>query len=102
MHECCKQLSREKSRFNPLPHGVLATFSLTAGGPRGPPEKDDISRETTILMTSLRTHWTSAVRREGLYCTYPPLPPSAMERSLCTVTKNYIVLYLCLESKIVY
>ncbi len=29
--------------FNPLPHGVLATFSLTAGGPIGPPKKDDIS-----------------------------------------------------------
>ncbi len=29
--------------INPLPHGVLATFSLTAGGPIGPPKKDDIS-----------------------------------------------------------
>ena len=34
---------------NPLPHGVLATFSPTAGGLMGPPKKDDISREKTIL-----------------------------------------------------
>jgi hypothetical protein len=46
---------------NPLPHGVLATFSPTAGGLMGLPKKDDISREKTILMTSLRTHRASAV-----------------------------------------
>ena len=32
------------STFNPLPHGVLATFSLTAGGLIEPSKKDDISR----------------------------------------------------------
>ena len=58
--------------LNPLPHGVLATFSLTAGGPIGPPKKDDISREKAIMMTSLRTYRTSAVRREGLHCKHPP------------------------------
>ncbi len=36
---------------NPLPHGVLASFCLTAGGLLRPPEEDDISREKTILMT---------------------------------------------------
>jgi hypothetical protein len=35
-------------------HGVLATFNLTAGGLLRPPEKGDISREKTILMTSLQ------------------------------------------------
>jgi hypothetical protein len=74
--------SREK--VNPLPHGVLATFSLTAGGPIGPPRKDDISIEKTILMTPLRTHWASAVSREGLYYTFPPPPTQRHERSLCT------------------
>ncbi len=38
-------------RFNPLPHGVLASFCLTAGGLHRPPEEDDISREKTIMMT---------------------------------------------------
>jgi hypothetical protein len=51
----------EEAYFNPLPHGVLATFFLTAGGFMSPPIKDDISKETRILMTSLRTHRTSAV-----------------------------------------
>jgi hypothetical protein len=36
---------------NPFPHGVLASFCLTAGGLLRPPEEDDISREKTILMT---------------------------------------------------
>ena len=40
--------------INPLPHGVLATFNLTAGGLLRPPEEGDISREKTILMTSLQ------------------------------------------------
>jgi hypothetical protein len=71
--------------INPLPHGVLATFFLTAGGPIDPPKKDDISRKKTILMTSLRTHRSSAVRREGLFFSYPPLPPSTLKRSLCTI-----------------
>ncbi len=61
--------------FNPLPHGVLATFFPTAGGLIGPPKKDDISRQKTILMTSLRTYRASAVRREGLHDTCPPPPP---------------------------
>jgi hypothetical protein len=79
--------------FNPLPHGVLATFSLTAGGPIGPPKKDDISREKTILMTSLRILLASAVRREGLPYTYqPPLPPSIMKRSLGTFHNHYLAL----------
>jgi hypothetical protein len=26
--------------FNPLPHGVLATFFPTAGGPMDPPKKE--------------------------------------------------------------
>jgi hypothetical protein len=40
-----------RERVNPLPHGVLASFCLTAGGLLRPPEEDDISREKTILMT---------------------------------------------------
>jgi hypothetical protein len=71
--------------YNPLPHGVLATFFLTAGGFMSLPIKDDISRETTILMRSLRTHRTSAVSSQGLYYNYPPLPPLAIERSLYTL-----------------
>ena len=71
--------------FNPLPHGVLATFFPTAGGPMGPPIKDDISREKMILMTSLRTHRASAVSSPGLFYTYLSLPPCAIERSLCTL-----------------
>ncbi len=64
--------------FNPLPHGVLATFSPTAGGLMGPPKKDVISREKTILMTSLQTHRTSAVSSPGtslhLSSPSPPAP----------------------------
>ncbi len=71
--------------FNPLPHGVLATFFPTAGGPMGPPIKDDISREKTILMTSLRTHRASAVSSPGHCYTYLPLTPCAIESSLCTL-----------------
>ncbi len=37
--------------FNPLPHRVIASFCLTAGGLLRPPEEDDISREKMILMT---------------------------------------------------
>ena len=50
----------------------------------GPPKKDDISREKTILMTSLRTHMASAVSSPGFHYTHPPPPPCAIERSLCT------------------
>jgi hypothetical protein len=55
--------------LNPLPHGVLATFFPTAGGLMGPPKKDDISREETILMTSLRTHRAFAVSSPRLHYT---------------------------------
>ncbi len=41
----------KKTFLNPLPHGVLASFCLTAGGLLRPPEEDDISREKIILMT---------------------------------------------------
>ncbi len=41
-------------KINALPHGVLATFNLTAGGLLRPPEEGNISREKTILMTSLQ------------------------------------------------
>ncbi len=70
--------------INPLPHGVLATFYPTAGGLMGPPKKDDISREKTILMMSLRTHRASAVSSSGFHYTNPPPPSCAIERSLCT------------------
>ena len=40
-------------RVNLLPHRVLVTFFLRAGGLIWPPEEGDISREKTILMTSL-------------------------------------------------
>ncbi len=39
--------------LNPLPHRVLATFSLIAGGLLRSPE-GNFSREKTILMTSLQ------------------------------------------------
>ncbi len=45
--KCCWQL-------NPLPCGTLATFFLTAVGPMQHTKEDDIGREKTILMTSLR------------------------------------------------
>jgi hypothetical protein len=32
------------THLNPLPHGVLASFYLTAGGLPRPPEEGDISR----------------------------------------------------------
>jgi hypothetical protein len=47
-------MTLSQSTVNPLPHGVLATFNLTAGGLLRPPEEGDISREKTILMTSLQ------------------------------------------------
>ncbi len=50
----------------------------------GPPKKDDIRREKTILMTSLRTHRASAVSSPGFHYTHPPPPPCAIERSVCT------------------
>jgi hypothetical protein len=37
--------------LNPLPHRVLASFYLNAGGLLRPPEEGDISREKTIVMT---------------------------------------------------
>ncbi len=40
----------------------------------GPPKKEDISREKTILMTMLQTHRASAVSSPELHYTYQPLP----------------------------
>ncbi len=106
--------------FNPLPHGVLATFYPTARGLMGPPKKDDISREKTILMTSLRTHRASAVSSPGFHYTHPPPPPCAIERSLCTAQaphhsladnffkegnslyRNHVVLLLLCRHKLFY
>jgi len=51
----------------------------------GPPKKDDISREKTILMTSLRIYRASAVSSLRLHYNYAPLPPPTIERSLCTL-----------------
>jgi hypothetical protein len=48
--------------FNPLPSGTLATFFLTAVGPIQHTKEGDISREKTILMTSLRLERAAAVR----------------------------------------
>jgi hypothetical protein len=42
----------------------------TAGGLMGPPKKEDIRREKTILMTSLQTHRASAVSSPELHYTY--------------------------------
>ena len=49
-------------QFNPLPSGTLATFFLTAVGPIQHTKEGDISREKTILMTSLRLERAAAVR----------------------------------------
>jgi hypothetical protein len=76
--------------LNPLPHGVLATFSLTAGGPIGLPKKDDISWEQMLLMTSLRTHRAFAMRRKGLPNTYPP-PPIQRHGEF------FVYIFLCLH-----
>jgi hypothetical protein len=75
--------------FNPLPHGVLATFYPTARGLMGPPKKDDISREKTILMTSLRTQRASAVSSPGFHYTHPPLPPAPL-RGHCVQHRHHI------------
>ncbi len=48
--------------FIPLPSGTLATFFLTAVGPIQHTKEGDISREKTILMTSLRLERAAAVR----------------------------------------
>ncbi len=48
--------------LNPLPSGTLATFFLTAVGPIQHTKEGDISREKTILMTSLRLERAAAVR----------------------------------------
>jgi hypothetical protein len=50
--------------INPLPSGTLATFFLTAVGPIQHTNEDDIGREKTILMTSLRLERAAAVRRQ--------------------------------------
>ncbi len=49
-------------RVNPLPSGTLATFFLTAVGPIQHTKEGNISREKTILMTSLRLERAAAVR----------------------------------------
>jgi hypothetical protein len=51
-----------RDRVNPLPSGTLATFFLTAVGPIQHTKEGDISREKTILMTSLRLERAAAVR----------------------------------------
>ncbi len=58
--------------LNPLPHGVPATISLTAGGLLRPPEEGDISREKTLLMTAGLIR-PPPVRREQFQ---PPVPLS--------------------------
>ena len=49
--------------LNTLPSGTLATFFLTAVGLIQHTNEDDIGREKTILMTSLRLERAAAVRR---------------------------------------
>jgi hypothetical protein len=62
----------------------------------GPPKKDDISREKTILMTSLQTHRALAVSspRTSLHLS---TSPNAIERSLCTLpgTRSQLSRQLC-------
>jgi hypothetical protein len=48
--------------YNPLPSGTLAAFFLTAVGQLQHIKEGDISREKTILMTSLRLERAAAVR----------------------------------------
>ncbi len=76
--------------LNPLPHGVLATFSLTAWGFMDPPKKDDISRENAILMTSLQTYRASAVSSPGLHYTYPP-PSHPRHWEVIGYTKSFLL-----------
>ena len=47
--------------ISPLPSGTLAAFFLTAVGPIQHTKEGDISREKTILMTSLRLERAAAV-----------------------------------------
>ncbi len=60
------------SDFNPLPHGVLASFHLTAGGLPRPPKEGDISTEKTILMTSLRVWYGLHEWVENNFSAPPP------------------------------
>jgi hypothetical protein len=48
--------------LNPLPSGTLATFFLTAVGLIQHTKEGDISKEKTILMTSLRLERAAAGR----------------------------------------
>jgi hypothetical protein len=72
-----------KNLLNPLPCGTLATFFLTAVGPIQHTNEDDIGREKTILMTSLRQERAAAVRR--LQVSITPLPPT------CRVSVNSLM-----------
>jgi hypothetical protein len=60
--------------LNPLPCGTLVTFFLTAVGPIQHTNEDDIGRENTILMTSLRLERAVAVKRRQVSIT--PLRPT--------------------------
>jgi hypothetical protein len=60
--------------INPLPSGTLAPYFLTAVRPIQHTKEGDISREKSILMTSLRLERAAAVRWRQLLIT--PLPPN--------------------------
>ncbi len=57
--------------LNPLPSGTLATFFLMAVGPIQHIKEGYISREKTVLMTSLRLERSAAVRWRHLLITFP-------------------------------
>jgi hypothetical protein len=59
---CPIQNKNSAQFFNPLPSGTLAAFFLKAVGPIQHTKEGDISREKTILMTSLRLARAAAVR----------------------------------------
>jgi hypothetical protein len=74
----CIIINRDMRGFNPLPCGTLATFFLMAVGPIQHANEDDIGREKTILMTSLRLQRAAAVRRWQV--SIIPLPPTCRDQ----------------------
>jgi hypothetical protein len=68
--------------LNPLPHGVLASFHLTAGGLPRPPKEGDISREKKHYHNPQYNHAGVPTRPPHVflkknYSPPPPPPPPA-------------------------
>ena len=76
--------------INPLPHGVLATFSLTAWGFMGPPKKDDISKENAVWWRHCGPIGPPPWVALDSHNTYPPSPPRHWE--VIGYTKSFLLI----------